>query len=403
MNFFYRLWCRTYQTVFKIAWPFIALREPTLLSGPGSLQKLPEIVKTKGIDRILLVTDGGLVKAGLVAPLVERFTREGVGVTVYDGTVPNPTIDNIEEAYAIYLKVKAQGLVALGGGSAMDVAKAVGARVVNPKKTIRQMKGVLKVHRDLPPLFAIPTTAGTGSEATLAAVVTDAKTKEKYAINDPVLVPAMAVLDPRLTVSLPKHITSTTGIDALTHAVEAYIGRGNTQKTRKHARKAVHLIFHNLERVFQNGEDIGARSAMQLAAYEAGLAFTRAYVGNVHAIAHTLGGFYHVPHGLANAVILPYVLDFYGPRAAGALAELSFEAGVGRSEDSQAKNAERFIAAIRDLNARLGIPSKIVDTIKDEDLDPMIDRAMAEANPLYPVPVIMDRRDFRAIYEAIRR
>ncbi|HAQ57253.1 MAG TPA: alcohol dehydrogenase [Acholeplasmatales bacterium] len=402
MNFLYRLWCRTYQTVFKIAWPFIALREPTLLSGPGSLQKLPEIVKTKGLDRILLVTDRGLVKAGLVAPLIERFTRMGVEVTVYDGTVPNPTIDNIEEAYALYLKVQAQGLVALGGGSAMDVAKAVGARVVNPKKSIRQMKGVLKVRHDLPPLFAVPTTAGTGSEATLAAVVTDSLTKEKYAINDPVLVPTLAVLDPRLTVSLPRAITATTGIDALTHAVEAYIGKSNTQKTRKSAKKAVHLIFNNLERVYQNGEDLGARSAMQQAAYEAGLAFTRAYVGNVHAIAHTLGGFYHVAHGLANAVILPYVLDFYGAKAAKPLAELSFEAGVGHEGDSQEKNAARFIAAIRALNTRLGIPSKIVGTIQDADLDQMIGRAMAEANPLYPVPVIMDKNDFRSIYITIK-
>ncbi|MFA5007426.1 MAG: iron-containing alcohol dehydrogenase [Candidatus Izemoplasmatales bacterium] len=403
MTALYRLWCRTYQAAFRLAWPFIDLREPTLLSGPGAIQKLPEIIFSSGIDRVLLVTDTGLVKAGLVDPLVERMTRQGIAVDVYDGTVPNPTVDNVEAALSRYQAFSAKALVALGGGSAMDVAKAVGARVANPRKSVKSMRGVLKVRRPIPPLYAIPTTAGTGSEATLAAVVTDPSDKSKFAINDPVLVPAMAVLDPRLTVSLPPHVTAATGIDALTHAVEAYIGSSNTARTRRYAREAVRLVFGNLKRACADGSDIIARGHMQRAAYVAGLAFTRAYVGNVHAIAHTLGGFANVPHGLANAVVLPYVLDFYGDRAARRLSELAVEAGVADAASSVRENANRFVQAIRALNESVGIPVRFAPgTFLAEDLDAMVAHAMREANPLYPVPIIMDAAAFRSIYEKIQ-
>lgn len=399
----YRLWCRIYQAAFRLAWPFIDLREPTLLSGPGAVQKLPELIFASGIDRLLVVTDAGLVKTGLVAPLVERMTRQGIAVDVYDGTVPNPTVDNVEAALSHYLSFNAKALVALGGGSAMDVAKAVGACVANPRKTIRRMRGVLKVRLPIPPLYAIPTTAGTGSEATLAAVITDPSDHAKFAINDPVLVPAMAVLDPRLTVSLPTHVTAATGIDALTHAVEAYIGSSNTSRTRRYAREAVRLVFGNLKRACTEGSDLVARGHMQRAAYVAGLAFTRAYVGNVHAIAHTLGGFANVPHGLANAVVLPYVLDHYGDRAARRLSELAAEAGVADAGSSVRENARRFVEAIRALNESVGIPARFAPgTFRPEDVDAMVSHAMREANPLYPVPVIMDAVAFRSIYERIQ-
>jgi len=277
----------------------------------------------------------------------------------------------------------------------------VGARVAHPHKTIPQMKGLLKLTHKLPPLFVIPTTAGTGSETTLAAVITNSQTHEKYAINDPHLIPKFAVLDPVLTIKLPKHITSTTGVDALTHAVEAYIGQSNTRHTKAMAIDAIKLIYANLKKAYDNGEDLSARSNMQKAAYEAGVAFTRAYVGYVHAIAHTLGGFYQVPHGLANAVILPYVLEKFGKSAQPKLAQLADLVHVANADDSIAVKAEKFITSIRALNTSLGIPAKLSGIIKEEDLPLMVKRAQAEGNPLYPVPRIMDSTEMLEIFRMI--
>ena len=206
-------------------------------------------------------------------------------------------------------------LSVLGGGSSLDCAKAVGARAAKPKQSLAKMKGILKVHKRLPLLIAIPTTAGTGSETTLAAVITDAETRHKYTINDFPLIPRYAVLDPKVTLSLPPFITATTGMDALTHAVETYIGNSTTYRTRKDALLAVRLIFENIDTVYTDGKDVNARRNMLHASFYAGCAFTKSYVGYVHAVAHSLGGEYNVPHGYANAVLLPFVLEAY--RASG--------------------------------------------------------------------------------------
>ena len=261
------------------------------------------------------------------------------------------------------------------------------------------MKGVLKVLRRTPTLFAVPTTSGTGSEATLAAVITNSKTHEKYAINDPVLIPSYGVLDPKLTLGLPPHITSTTGMDALTHAVEAYIGNSNTSETKKMAEDAIKLIINNVYTAFIDGSDYEARANMQRASYYAGIAFTRAYVGNIHAIAHTLGGFYNTPHGLANAVILPHVLKAYGVSVHRKLAEL--EQLLSDAKGSDEDKANRFIDRIVELNAKMNIPNQIKG-IEDKDLPLMVERAFHEANPLYPVPKIFTRQDFMLIYQEIK-
>lgn len=263
--------------------------------------------------------------------------KAGVEYHVYDGVQPNPTIDNIEDAYKMYRDNHCEGFVAFGGGSSMDCAKIAAARVVRPNKSVPKMRGLLKIMKKLPPFFAVPTTAGTGSETTLAAVISDPRTHEKYPINDPVLIPRYAVLDAELTVGLPKSITSTTGMDALTHAVEAYIGHSNTKDTADKARKAVRMIFDNLQVAYEDGHNIEARSNMLLASYYAGVAFTRAYVGYVHAIAHNLGGMYGVAHGLANAVILPYVLEYYGESAHKRLAELADLTGITQPGMSDAE------------------------------------------------------------------
>ncbi len=386
------MYYRLYQGVFRVAVNFLDWTPPKIISGPGSVKELPSVIKSKGLKKMMIVTDKGLMSLNLLDGLFEGLKAEGIDYVVYDKTQPNPSIDNIEEVRSLYLDNGCEGFIAFGGGSPMDCAKAAGARVVRPNKTVQKMRGQLKVIKKLPPFFAVPTTAGTGSETTLAAVVTDTKTHEKYALNDPRLRPGYAVLDPELTVGLPPHITSTTGMDALTHAVEAYIGHSNTKETSAKAEQATKMIFENLETAYNNGSDIHAREQMLLASHYAGIAFTRAYVGNVHAIAHNLGGFYGVPHGLANAIILPYVLDYYGDTAYERLARLSEFAGVAKDGQSDEEKAKAFIQEIRDMNARMNIPDKI-DKIQESDIPTIAQRALKEANPLYPVPKIMDLED----------
>ena len=385
---------RIYQTVFKVAMNFLDWSEPQLLEGKGSILKLPEFVKSKGINKVLVVTDKGLMGLHLLDPLFEKLTEEGVDYVVYDEVQPNPTIPNIEAAREMYIKNECQGFIAFGGGSPMDWAKAAAARVVKPNQTVRKMRGYLKVLKKLPPFFAVPTTAGTGSETTVAAVVTDPETHEKNAINDICLRPKYAVLDPELTVGLPPHITSTTGMDALTHAVEAYIGRSNTKQTRNQAEKATKLIFDNVEAAYKNGKNFEARANMLKGSYWAGCAFTRAYVGYVHAIAHNLGGLYGTPHGLANAVILPYVLEWYGECIYPQLAKLADIVGI--KGNNEADKAVKFIEAIKMLNANMNIPSSF-DMIKEEDLPTLIGRALKEGNPGYPVPRIMNYDDMESV------
>ena len=396
---------RTVQLAFRCARPFLPYRVPELLSGEGSIRKLPEFIKSKGIDSVLVVTDNGLYSLGMLDGMFEEMDKIGLRYTLFKDVVPNPTIDNIEAGIALYKEGNCKGIVAFGGGSPMDCAKGIGARIARPNKPVSKMKGVLKVLKKIPPFFAVPTTAGTGSEATLAAVITDSKTHDKYAINDPVLIPHYAVLDPELTVKLPKHITSTTGMDALTHAVEAYIGRSNNKLTSDLSEKATKLIFENITKAYDNGEDIEARQNMQLAAYYAGIAFARAYVGYVHAIAHSLGGQYGVPHGLANSVILPYVLDYFGESAYPRLARLAEIVGIDGKDDEE--KAKGFIAGIRKLNEHMNIPAYIKakdggDLIKDEDIPVMVERAYKEANPLYPVPKFMGREELTKMYYTIQ-
>lgn len=381
---------RTYQGVFKIVMgtDLLNWKEPELLEGPGSIRKLPAFVKSKGLKNVLIVTDKGLTSLGLLNSLYEELEKEGIKYTVFDGVQPNPTIGNVEAAKDAYIENGCDGIIAFGGGSPMDCAKAAGARVSNPKKSLRKMRGVLKVTHSLPPLVAVPTTAGTGSEVTLAAVVSDEETHEKVPMNDPKLRPKYAVLDHELTVGLPPHITSATGMDALTHAVEAYIGRSNVANTAEYAEKAVKLIFANIEKVYADGKDIEARNNMLKASYYAGMAFTRAYVGYVHAIGHNFGGLCGTPHGLAMAIILPYVLEYYGEASYERLARLADVAGLNTAGLTTSEKAKLFIRTLKEMNARMNIPEHI--EIDEEKIPTLAQRALKEANPLYPVPKLMD-------------
>ena len=396
-----KCWYRTYQKVLKFAMCFMDWKEPELLEGEGAVLKLPSFIKDKNINKVLVVTDKGLMNLRVLDPMFEELKNAGVEYVVYDGVQPNPTIPSIEECKDIYINNNCQGIIAFGGGSPMDCAKAAAARVVKPNQSIRKMRGYLKVHKKLPPFFAVPTTAGTGSETTLAAVVTDPETHEKNAICDSCLRPKYAVLDPTLTIGLPPHITSTTGMDALTHAVESYIGKSNVKSTIRYAEDATKLIHANLEKAYNNGKDMEARNNMLKGSYLAGNAFTRAFVGYVHAIAHNLGGLYNTPHGLANAVILPHVLEWYGECIYPQLAKLADIIGITNENMSVAEKGMAFIEEIKRMNKAMNIPEKF-DFIKEEDIPTLVSRALKEGNPGYPVPKIMNASECEKVIRSIR-
>ena len=389
-----KIYCRCVQAAFRFVQPILPYHSPKALS---SVKQVPGYLRGRKIDSVLLVTDPVLRGQGITAPLEEILRDQGIRCAVYDGTRANPTVRNVEEARELYIASGCQGLIAFGGGSAMDCAKAVGARIARPKKPVNKMKGVLRVLRPIPVLIAIPTTAGTGSETTLAAVITDEKTRHKYPMNDFALIPRCAVLDPKVTYTLPPHLTSTTGMDALTHAVEAYIGRSTNRKTRAKALEATGLIFGNIEKAYTCGMDKEARANMLWAAYLAGEAFSVSYVGYVHAVAHSLGGQYNIPHGLANSVLLPIFLEVYGETIHKKLHDLAVAAGVAAPEESDAAAAEKFIAAVKELNRRMGIPKKLPG-IREADIPLMAAHADREANPLYPVPVLMDAKALEPVY-----
>ena len=394
MNKAYALFCRAYQTAVRAALPIRPYREPGQLDGLSSIVPL---LREKGVSSVLLVTDAPVRSLGLTQTLEDALKEASIACAVYDKTVPNPTIQNIEEGRALYLSAHAQAIVAIGGGSVMDCAKVIGARIVKPRQPVQHMGGLLRILRKTPLLIAVPTTAGTGSETTLAAVITDSDAHHKYPINDFALIPDYAVLDPELTRGLPRSLTATTGMDALTHAIEAYIGRSTTKLTRAMSEEAAALIVRSLYRAYQNGGDMEARRDMLRAAYCAGVSFTRSYVGYVHGVAHSLGGQYGVPHGLANAVILPYFLDAYGSACHKKLGKLARIAGVAPRDASDRDASEAFIRWIREMNAAMGIPDCIKE-IRTADIPEMAHHAAQESNPLYPVPVLMDERELTAMY-----
>lgn len=397
MNPIKAVYCRSVQAVLRAALPVLPYREPQVFHSCGELST---VFQKENIRRVLIVTDAGIVRSGIAAQLEAVLDEDDISYAVYDQTRPNPTVVNVEQALSLYRRYRCQALIAIGGGSSMDCAKAVGARLARPGTPLGKLKGTLRILRPLPTLIAIPTTAGTGSETTLAAVITDTQAQHKYVMNDFVLIPKYAVLDARLTLSLPPHLTATTGMDALTHAVEAYIGRSTTRQTRQEALAATRLVFANVERAYRNGKDYEARSNMLTAAYRAGIAFSRSYVGYVHAVAHSLGGQYNIPHGLANAVLLPYVLESYGSCIHRKLHDLAVAAGVASPQEEDAGAAAKFIRAIRQLNARMGIPETL-EGIRPEDIPVMAAHAEKEANPLYPVPRLMTRDELTFFYEQV--
>lgn len=384
------LFFRVLMFFLKLSSVFLPLfRQPQMVTGPGSSLQLCEAIAQAGVKKLLIVTDAMLVKLGLLSAMQDKLTALGVSWAVYDGVQPDPTIAQIEAGLDMLKRENAQAILAVGGGSSIDAAKVIAARATN-NKPIAKMAGLFKVWRSILPLYVVPTTAGTGSEVTIAAVVSDPAAQRKFAIMDPRLLPTAAALDGALMKGLPPPITAATGMDALTHAVEAYISRNAMADTDAQALQATKLIMQNLPQVMANGADETARQNMSQASYLAGQAFTKAGVGYVHAVAHNFGARYHVPHGLANAIIMPYVLDYSKPSCTQRLAELAEAGGLKKGNETPEQLADAFIARIREMNTQFGIPTK-VDKLKREDIPAIVDAALAEAHYTYAVPRYMDK------------
>lgn len=396
------LFCRSFQSVMKVGMYFLPWRVPKILKGPGAVKKLPMAIKHKKFSNVLVVTDHMLVELHLLDGLLEAMKNVHLNYVIYDGVAPNPTDANVEEGFAIYKQNHCDCMIAFGGGSPMDCAKAIGARAARPKKTVKQLQGLFKVLRPLPIIFAVPTTAGTGSETTVAAVITESETHHKATINDICLMPKYAVLDPELTVGLPPKVTAITGMDALCHAVEAYTNNTyNTKLEKDMCKKAVKLVYDNLYSIYQDGTNLKGRQNMQKAAFYAGRAFTRGCVGYVHAIGHTLGGLYNTPHGLAMSILLPHVMRAFGPAVYDKLADLCDICGIEAEDNTNKSKAEAFIRWIEDMKEKMDIPV-YPDMIKDEDIDQIVEWAHKEGNPLYPTPVVWTKDDFRTFLKSLR-
>tara|TARA_R110002110_G_scaffold205066_5_gene416858 strand:- start:39387 stop:40586 length:1200 start_codon:yes stop_codon:yes gene_type:complete len=392
---FIRKWLHAlYLRLMKVMVNFSPSARHTAFAGPGSSAQLCRHIVRVGAQRILIVTDKPLRELGIADQALAELSAADVQLTWYDGVQPDPTYDQVAAGSALARSNQCDTVIAVGGGSSIDAAKIIAAAATSDDSPVDWV-GFGKIKHDILPLYAIPTTSGTGSEATMGAVISDSKTHEKGIISAAGLLPAAVALDPQLMQGLPPHITAATGMDALTHGIEAYIGVWERGSRLQDARLAVKLVFENLSRAYHNGEDLAAREGMAMGAYYAGLAINQVNVGNVHAIAHQLGGKYSIPHGLANALVLPHVLEFCHDEAEHRLAELAQLVGLGQPNESESQLAHRFIKAVRDLRTEVGIPDHS-DRIKREDYEEIADLAVAEGAG-YPVPRLLDKKSVIAI------
>lgn len=390
---------RILMAVLKLVIVFIPAPKPTIYSGSGSAKKMCATIGHFGVSKLLIVTDEMLVKIGVVKGITDELESLGIEYTIFSEILPDPTYDMVEKGVKTALDNEADGILAIGGGSPMDAAKVIAARTTNAKP-IEKLTGILKVKEPCLPLFVVPTTAGTGSETTIAAVVSNPTTNQKTPIIDPKLVPIAAALDPSLMLGLPPAITAATGMDALTHAIEAYLSMHAEPDTDYYALAAIKMVMKNLPICYSNGQDEQARESMALASFYAGAAFTKANLGYVHAIAHQFGAFYHTPHGLANAIVLPRILQYSLPAAKARLAQLAVATELGSKDEEQQVLAQKFVDAIKQLNETIGIPSALA-ALKAEDIPKIAVGALKEAHYLYPVPRYMDKKQCEEIVRSM--
>lgn len=375
-------------------WP-----KPEVVVGAGCAMELPEIVKKCRIHKVMIVTDPG-VEPIVREKVLPHLDRHGTKYQLFAKVGANPTDKIVEDIFREFKSCGCDGMMAVGGGSPIDAAKGALARLARPRTQLCKMAGMFKVLKKTLPLIAVPTTSGSGSEASVVAVIVEDATRHKVCITDPVLMPKYAVLDPELLASMPQNITATTGMDALTHAIESYVAFAyGTLETSRNAEEAAVKVFRYLERAYADGNDLEAREQMAVAACKAGMAFTRTGLGHVHAISHAISGIYNTPHGLANAVILPIVLEDYGEVVYPQLAHLAELTGI-KTSGSDADKARAFIAAIRGMNKKLGIPTGF-DFIQRADIPKIVKWATFDGNVSFPSPVVYSSQRCRHIINRI--
>jgi len=372
---------------------------PQLTCDIGAVSKVAQQLSKTSSTKPLIITDKTLKAIGLVDQVLNCLDEHHVNFSVFDQVTPDPTIAIVKEGVEHFRQNQCDSIIALGGGSVIDCAKGVAASVAK-KKDINQLSGLFRVRKTLPSLIAIPTTAGTGSEATLVSVISDPAIKKKFTVIDPCLVPSFAILDPQLMTGLPANITAETGIDALTHAIESYIGLHATKETKAFSIDAIQRIFTYLPVAYQEGSNIVAREQMALASYYAGLAFTRTSVGYVHAIAHQLGAVYHIPHGLANAVLLPHVLEFSYENVVDDLAEIAYKADLVDNKQDKHHAAKAFVEKVKALLTSLAIQTSF-SKLQANDIPELAQRAIGEAYCDYPVPRLMSTQQCESILKAL--
>ncbi len=373
----------------------LPIPQPILLVGAGSSGRLGQALAGFGHKRILVVTDPMVAKLGLLKPLTAALRKAGAAFVIFDEVTPDAPVPVIVKGIEAFRRRGCDAVVGFGGGSPMDAAKIIAYAVANDAHPFK-LAGYFKGLRSPCPIYAVPTTAGTGSEVTVAAVMSDPAHGRKLVVADTRLVPTMAALDPALMTGLPKSVTAATGMDALTHAVEAFIGKWATETTDRWALATVSLVYENLRIACASPRNLEARERMALAATYGGLAFTRANVGYVHAIAHQLGGRYHTPHGLANAIVLPRVLEAMAPAAAKRLAKLALAAKVGKEGEKPAALAKKFIASVVAMNEAVGIPATL-EALREEDIPDLAKAACWEADTNYQVPKYLSPRHVEAL------
>ncbi|WP_290923408.1 iron-containing alcohol dehydrogenase [Halodesulfovibrio sp.] len=379
---------------------------PVTVIGSGAIKEIPARLASLGGTKPLLVTDKGMTQLGVTASIVQLLQGAGMQCAVYDETVPNPTDKNVSDGLTQYSSNGCDCIITLGGGSAHDCGKGIGIVATNGG-TIHQYEGVNKARVAMPPFLAVNTTAGTASEMTRFCIITDTARKVKMALVDWRVTPSIALDDPELMVGMPPSLTAATGLDALTHAVEAYVSTGATHMTDANAEKAIKLISKYLRRAVGNGRNLEAREAMCYAQYQAGMAFNNAGLGYVHAMAHQLGGYLNLPHGECNAILLPHVCEFNMLAAMDRFAEMAEFFGVQGTARTQREAASNVIQAIRDLMQDVGIPASLTllakkygKTVNPEDFEVMAESAMKDACAATN-PRGMRKEDIIAIYRKI--
>ncbi len=378
---------------------FFPPQKPLVFSGEGSIQKLADLMIASGHKRPLVIADSFLVKNGQLDAFLDYLQANSCAVTIFDGATPNPTRTEVEAGLKLSIENSCDSVFAIGGGSVIDVAKVVSAASTN-NRGLDKLAGILKVKQTPLPFYAAPTTSGSGSEATNGAVISDPNTHKKQFFVDPKYIPIAVGLDPNLLKTLPAHITAAVGMDALTHAIEAYTSRNSFADTSRDAAIAIKLLFDYLPLAYAGGENLKAREMVSQAAFLAGFAFTKSSLGYVHAISHQVSAHYNTPHGLANAIILPRVLRFNQNACANHFAKLeTLLAGEEETKNIEML-AKRFIARVDQLSNQLNIPTSLAN-LNTDNFKKITKDALSEARSSYAVPKVMRRKDVEVILKSI--